>query len=307
MKKLIVVLVTIFLSFGVLSCDNLQNLNEDQIQKSVQVKSDGTNLLFKTSADGEWKVLTTLAELGLTESSNAVLEVKVIDDYIQFKNGQGEWTKIVAIADLQGPSGMDGKTPEFRISEDNYFQWKYTTDEIWINLYKLDDLKGPKGDTGATGATGPTGATGKNGIDAVQGIFIAYDEDITISKASTSIPITLSNADIINTDSTYFKSNGTNILTLASSSGKKLYYEVSIFVDGNLSNLDSNEFIQFCISGIQMVPYSKNLKVTYANPSESITFLAQAGTTLNFNLYSSKANLKLKDYYIYVKKICLPN
>ena len=77
----------------------------------------------------------------------------------------------MAIVDITGPAGQsgkggaNGKTPEIRVNE-NTLQWRYTGDEIWLNLYDLSVLKGLDGKDGTDGATGKDGKTpfiGENG------------------------------------------------------------------------------------------------------------------------------------------------
>lgn len=49
---------------------------------------------------------------------------------------------------------------------ENTLQWRYTGDEIWLNLYDLSVLKGLDGKDGTDGATGKDGKTpfiGENG------------------------------------------------------------------------------------------------------------------------------------------------
>lgn len=80
----------------------------------------------------------------------------------------------MAIADITGPTGQkgadgtDGKTPEFRVNEST-LQWRYTGDEIWLNLYDLSILKGLDGADGKDGINGKDGVDGKDGADGKDG------------------------------------------------------------------------------------------------------------------------------------------
>lgn len=83
-----------------------------------------------------------------------------------------------------GSDGTNGREIELGIDA-GYISWRYVGDTVWIHLVALVDLEGPTGDTGATGATGATGdtgatgATGTNGEDGTN----APDPDATPSGA----------------------------------------------------------------------------------------------------------------------------
>ena len=88
------------------------------------------------------------------------------ETHIQWRYEGDEWQNLVAIADIEGPAGQNGtdgangKTPEFRVSE-NILQWRYVDDEIWLNLYDLSVLKGLDGKDGTNGQNGSDGKDGK--------------------------------------------------------------------------------------------------------------------------------------------------
>ena len=85
--------------------------------------------------------------------------------YIRWRYAGGEWQNLVALADISGPAGQNGKTPEFRVNE-AMLQWRYVGDEVWLNLYDLSTLKGRDGEVGQDGASGKDGNTpfiGENG------------------------------------------------------------------------------------------------------------------------------------------------
>lgn len=90
------------------------------------------------------------------------------ESYIQWRYEGDEWQNLVAISDITGPAGQNGKdgangkTPEFRVNE-NTLQWRYVGDEIWLNLYELTALKGADGRDGADGEDGKTPFIGDNG------------------------------------------------------------------------------------------------------------------------------------------------
>ena len=71
-------------------------------------------------------------------------------------------------AGQNGKDGANGKTPEFRVNENN-LQWRYVGDEIWLNLYDLSILKGLDGTDGKDGINGIDGVDGKDGADGKDG------------------------------------------------------------------------------------------------------------------------------------------
>ena len=78
--------------------------------------------------------------------------------YIRWRYAGGEWQNLVVLADISGPAGQNGKTPEFRVNE-AMLQWRYVGDEVWLNLYDLSTLKGRDGEAGQDGASGKDGNT----------------------------------------------------------------------------------------------------------------------------------------------------
>ena len=102
------------------------------------------------------------------------IEVQRAETHIQWRYEGGEWQNLMAIADIEGPAGQNGtdgangKTPEFRVSE-NILQWRYVGDEIWLNLYDLNALKGADGRDGVDGKDGINGKDGADGKDGTNG------------------------------------------------------------------------------------------------------------------------------------------
>ena len=96
------------------------------------------------------------------------------ETHIQWRYEGDEWQDLVAIADITGPTGQkgadgaNGKTPEFRVSE-NTLQWRYVGDEIWLNLYDLSVLKGLDGKDGINGKDGVDGKDGADGLNGADG------------------------------------------------------------------------------------------------------------------------------------------
>ena len=149
-----------------------------------EVRNNGTAIQWKYSDEADWHDLVSLTELrgaageagkdgangkdGINANS---IEVQRAATHIQWRYAGDEWQNLVAIVDITGPAGQsgkggaNGKTPEIRVNE-NTLQWRYTGDEIWLNLYDLSVLKGLDGKDGTDGATGKDGKTpfiGENG------------------------------------------------------------------------------------------------------------------------------------------------
>ena len=169
-----------------------------------EVRNDGKAVLWRYPGETVWQVLISLDDLRGADGKNGAdgkdgsdgkkIEVKRGETYIEWRYEGGEWQNLVALSDIAGPSGSDGqsgtngtngkdgtngKTPEFRVSE-NTLQWRYSGEELWLNLYDLSVLKGldgingvdgkdgtpgEKGDKGDPGEKGDKGNPGENGID----------------------------------------------------------------------------------------------------------------------------------------------
>ena len=93
------------------------------------------------------------------------VELQTTDSEIQWRYPAGEWKKLVALADITGPTGQngmdgsdgtDGKTAEFQVNGD-ILQWRYKGESVWLNLYDLTTLKGADGTDGKDGADGQNG------------------------------------------------------------------------------------------------------------------------------------------------------
>ena len=149
-----------------------------------EVRNSGTAIQWKYSDEADWHDLVALTELrgaageagkdganGKDGINAKSIEVQRAATHIQWRYAGDEWQNLVAIVDITGPAGQsgkggaNGKTPEIRVNE-NTLQWRYTGDEIWLNLYDLSVLKGLDGKDGTDGATGKDGKTpfiGENG------------------------------------------------------------------------------------------------------------------------------------------------
>ena len=149
-----------------------------------EVRNNGTAIQWKYSDEADWHDLVALTELrgaageagkdganGKDGINAKSIEVQRAATHIQWRYEDNEWQNLVAIVDITGPAGQsgkggaNGKTPEIRVNE-NTLQWRYTGDEIWLNLYDLSVLKGLDGKDGTDGATGKDGKTpfiGENG------------------------------------------------------------------------------------------------------------------------------------------------
>ena len=108
-------------------------------------------------------------ELSLTRKEIGILEYLLLNQgrpVSQEELLDHVWDK--GDAGQNGKDGTNGKTPEFRVNENN-LQWRYVGDEIWLNLYDLSILKG------LDGADGKDGVDGKDGAVVIQYIrFFIY-------------------------------------------------------------------------------------------------------------------------------------
>ena len=134
--------------------DDLMILVQDKVTKAVDIKTALDDILKEKLLDGE---------LVAKE-----VELQANSEYIQWKyNNEDEWQNLIAINDLKGENGINGKTIKLR-KVAGYIQWSYEEPESWQNLIALEDLKGQKGDTGKQGVQGPKGDKGEDGIDGKQ-------------------------------------------------------------------------------------------------------------------------------------------
>ena len=152
-----------------------------------EVRNNGTAIQWKYSDEADWHDLVALTELrgaageagkdganGKDGINAKSIEVQRAATHIQWRYAGDEWQNLVAIVDITGPAGQsgkggaNGKTPEIRVNE-NTLQWRYTGDEIWLNLYDLSVLKGADGINGQDGADGKDGINGKDGTNGQNG------------------------------------------------------------------------------------------------------------------------------------------
>lgn len=144
--------------------------------------------------------VVTMAGPAGTDGAPALM--RVAGGQVQWQNdGDEEWTDLISLADLIGPTGQTGATgatgaagatgatgaqgqkgdtgaagadgAEVELTAaDGYIKWRHSGDALWTNLVALSTLvgaKGDKGDQGLTGATGPTGQTGQAGATGAPG------------------------------------------------------------------------------------------------------------------------------------------
>ena len=107
-----------------------------------EVRNNGTAIQWKYSNETDWRDLVALTVLrgaagengkdgvngengtdGKDGKDGKSIEVQRTTEYIQWRYEGDEWQNLVAIADITGPAGQkgadgtNGKTPEFRVSE----------------------------------------------------------------------------------------------------------------------------------------------------------------------------------------------
>ncbi len=115
----------------------------------------GTYNVTVTLKDGyQWSDGTTddlIFTFKLNHTGN--LEFRRNETHIQWRyTGEPKWKNVMAIADITGSDGQNGREVEFRTTE-THVQWKYTVedDSAWRNIIAFDDIKGEDGEDGTNG------------------------------------------------------------------------------------------------------------------------------------------------------------
>lgn len=80
----------------------------------------------------------------------ANVEFQSTATHLQWRLIGGEWADLVALSEITGPAGADGKEVELQVNS-THIQWRLTG-ETWEDLIALTEITGPQGDTGADGA-----------------------------------------------------------------------------------------------------------------------------------------------------------
>jgi hypothetical protein len=81
------------------------------------------------------------------------VELQKSATHIQWRYvGETTWVNLVAIADIVGPGGDDGREVELQKSA-THIQWRYVGEATWVNLVAIDDIVGPGGQGIPTGGT----------------------------------------------------------------------------------------------------------------------------------------------------------
>lgn len=92
---------------------------------------------------------------GADGSDGEEVSLRVDSGFIQWRLGDGEWSNLIALEDLEGPpgsAGADGLQVELQAT-DTHIQWRHEGEE-WSNLVALSALQGPAGNDGNDGADG---------------------------------------------------------------------------------------------------------------------------------------------------------
>ncbi|MBO4533708.1 MAG: hypothetical protein J5726_08460 [Treponema sp.] len=108
---------------------------------------------------------------------------------------------------------------------------------------------------------------------------------------------------MLNTDPNYFIPFAGNCLCVAGSGTKNIYYEVSVSFKAYTQDPDDRVAIICDFS--QIAPYSTSIYARGDGTMTSQTFLVKP-TSINFFVYSFAPKATI-EYYIYVKKIELPD
>lgn len=138
-----------------------------------EVRNNGTAIQWKYSDETDWRDLVALTELmgAAGENGKDGTDGKDGSNGADGKNGINGTNGKDGINGVDGKDGKDGsnaKNIEVQRAE-THIQWRYTGDEIWLNLYDLSILKGLDGADGKDGINGKDGVDGKDGADGKDG------------------------------------------------------------------------------------------------------------------------------------------
>lgn len=125
------------------------------------------------------------------------IELRKLNNYIQWRYIGDDWVNLIAIADLKGDTGKkgdiglpgingyngkDGLKIELR-KNSTHIEWRYEG-LAWENLISLSDLKGNTGDPGKKGDTGNTGSVGPSNVLTIGSVTKGDNANATITGTS---------------------------------------------------------------------------------------------------------------------------
>ena len=118
-----------------------------------EVRNNGTAIQWKYSDETDWRDLVALAELRGAAGENGK-DGADGKNGINGTNGKDGINGVDGKDGINGTDGINAKNIEVQRAE-SYIQWRYEGDE-WQNLVAIADITGPAGQNGKDGANGKT-------------------------------------------------------------------------------------------------------------------------------------------------------
>ena len=115
-----------------------------------EVRNNGTAIQWRDAAEEEWHDLVALNTLRGAVGENGKDGINGTDGI----NGADGKNGTDGKDGIDGKNGLDGKNIEVQRTTE-YIQWRYEG-ENWQNLVAISDIKGPTGQNGKDGANGKT-------------------------------------------------------------------------------------------------------------------------------------------------------
>lgn len=112
----------------------------------VEFQSSATHIQWRLVGDPDWIDLVALADLkGEDGDDGREVELQKSATHIQWRYvGDPTWADLVALDDISGDPGEDGREVELQKNA-THIQWRYVGDVSWLNLVALADITGPAG------------------------------------------------------------------------------------------------------------------------------------------------------------------
>ena len=140
-KKLLTGMLLVLFIVFVAGCGKAEKTG---VAALPEVRNNGTAIQWRYPAEEEWRDLVALSELrgAAGENGKNGIDGKDGKNGADGKNG------------INGKDGINAKNIEVQRAE-SYIQWRYEGDE-WQNLVAIADIEGPAGQNGTDGANGKT-------------------------------------------------------------------------------------------------------------------------------------------------------
>ena len=128
---------------GVAAWNDLPYISGGGGDAPVEFQSTATHIQWRLVGDPDWIDLVALADLKGTDGDDGrEVELGATETHLVWRLvGDPDWITLVALADLKGD---DGRSVELQKSA-THIQWRLVGDPSWINLVALVDLQGPPG------------------------------------------------------------------------------------------------------------------------------------------------------------------